>query len=113
VYLEQVVPRHSKKGDNTTITPALTTRGSGMTSISGQKRGQKWGAGNLFSDIVGLEPTGDNEQASLRTKKGKPSLKSDKQATSHNLEMPCCPVKMVKIVKPQGIRRTGMFIHNI
>jgi len=57
-------------------------------SISGQKRSQKQGAGNLFSNVVGLEPTGDNEQASPQTKKGKPSLKSDKQATSHNLETP-------------------------
>ena len=84
-----------------------------MSSISGQKCSQKQGAGDLFSDIVGLEPTGDNEQASPRTKKGKPSLKSDKQATGHNPEMPCCPVKTVKMVKPQGIQHTGMFIHNI
>jgi len=81
--------------------------------ISGQKCGQKWGAGNLFSNIVGLEPTSNNKQASPQTKKGKPSLKSDKQATGYNPEMPHCPVKMVKIVKTQGIQHTGMFIHNI
>jgi len=79
-------------------------------SVSGQKHGKKRGAGDLFSDIVGLEPTGNNEQAPLQAKKGKTSLKSDKQATGHNLEMPRHPVKMVRA---QGIQRTGMFTHNI
>jgi len=106
VYLEQVVPRHSKKGNNTTIAPALTAKAPGMTSVSGQKRG----ASDLFSNVVGLEPTGNNEQAPPQAKKGKTSLKSDKQATGHNLETPHHPVKMVRA---QGIWCTGMFTHNI
>ena len=112
MYLEQVAPHYSKKGDNTTTTPAPTSKASGTMSISDQRRGQKWGAGDLFGDVAGLEPTasGNNEQASLRAKKGKSSLKSDKQATGHNLETTRCPAKMVKT---KGIQRTGMFTHNI
>ena len=93
-----------------TIAPAPTAKAPGTTSVSGQKRSKKRRAGDLFSDVVGLEPTGNNEQAPLQAKKGKTSLKSDKQATGHNLEMPRHPVKMVRA---QGIQRTGMFTHNI
>jgi len=93
-----------------TIAPALTAKAPGTTSVSGQKRSKKHRAGDLFSDVVGLEPTGDNEHVPLQAKKGKTSLKSDKQATGHNPEMPHRPVKMVRA---QGIQCTGMFTHNI
>jgi len=45
-----------------TIAPALTAKAPGIMLVSGQKCGKKCGAGDLFSDVVGLEPTGDNEQ---------------------------------------------------
>ena len=79
-------------------------------SISDWKRGQKRGAGDVFNDVVGLEPNDDNEQASLRAKKGKHSLKSNTQATGHNPETPRRPAKPVKT---RGIKRTGMVTHDI
>ena len=77
---------------------------------SDQKRSQKQGAGDLSGDVVGLDPTRNNEQVHPPTKKGRPSLKPNEQATGHNLEMPRCPAKKVK---KKGIERTGMFTHNI
>jgi len=73
-------------------------------SNSHQKRGQKRGAGarDLFSDMI---VRGNNERECPPAKKGKASLKPNEEATGH-LETPRCPAKMVKT---QGIQRTGMF----
>ena len=57
-------------------------KASGTTSNPNQKCGQKRGAGDVLSDVVGLEPT-LNEQACLPAKRGKPSLTLDQQATGH------------------------------
>ena len=57
-------------------------KASGTTSNPNQKRGQKRGAGDVLSDVVGLEPT-LNEQARPPAKRGKPSLTLDQQATGH------------------------------
>jgi hypothetical protein len=73
-YLEQAMPHQSKNGPNMTTgtTPATTVKAPSMTSNSYQKHGQKQRAGDLFNDVVRLEPTGNHEQAPP-VKKGKPS----------------------------------------
>lgn len=79
------MPRQSKNGPNTTTgtAPATTVKAPGTTSNSHQKRGQKRGAGDLFDDVVGLEPTGNREQAPP-VKKGKPSQPNG-QASGHSV----------------------------
>ena len=62
----------------------MAVKAPGTTSNSDQKRGQKRGAGDLFSDVAGLEPTGDREQAPP-VKRGKPFLKPNEQATGHSV----------------------------
>src|SRR5260221_9725793 len=81
---------------------------SSTMSSSHQKRGQKRGAGasDLFSDMVVLEPAGNNARACPPAKKGRPSLKPNVEAASH-LETPRRPAKKLKT---QGIQRTGMLL---
>jgi hypothetical protein len=108
VYLEQVAPHHSKKVAVMITLPATTMKASksGTMPNSHQKRGQKRGvsASGLFSDVVGLEPTGDNERGAKKS-----SLKPNGEATDHNVVTPRRPAKKAKT---QEIQCTGMFTHN-
>jgi hypothetical protein len=85
--LEQVMPHSSKKSPNMTIRPTMTEKAPITKSKSDQKHGQKQGAGDLVSDVVGLKLPSDNEQAYPPAKKGKPALKHSEHATNHTV--PC------------------------
>ena len=110
MYNLEQVPRQSRNSPNKITTPTMTTKAPGTMASSDQKRGQKRGAGDLSGDMVGLDPTRNNKQVRPPTKKGRPSLKPNEQATGHDLETPRRPAKKAK---KKGIKHTGMFTHNI
>ena len=85
------MPRSSKKSPNTTTRPTTTEKAPVTKSKADQKHGQKRGAGDLVSDVVGLGLGGDNEQACPPAKKGKPSPKHSEHATDCTIS---CPVGM-------------------
>jgi hypothetical protein len=80
----------SKKGSNTTTTPATTVKASSTMSNSNQKCSQKWGASDLVSDLTELESTSDDEKEGMPAKKRKTSLKPNKQVTSRPAP---CPIE--------------------
>ena len=82
------MPYHSKKGPNMPTSPPMTMKASSTMSSSGQKCGQKQGTGDLFGDMVRLEPAGNSGQAHQPAKKGRPSLKPDEQAASQPVPHP-------------------------
>lgn len=82
------MPRSSKKSPNTTTRPTTTEKAPVTKSKADQKRGQKRGAGDLISDVVGLGLGGDNEQACPPAKKGKPSTKHSEHATDRTVPRP-------------------------
>ena len=88
------MPCQSQNGPNTTTgtTPTTTVKARGTTSNSHQGHGQKRRAGDLFNDVVGVEPTGNREQA-LLVKKGKPSQPNG-QASGHSV--PCSAGKGIQ-----------------
>jgi len=110
IYNLEQVPHQFKNIPNKITTPTTAMKASSMMLSFDQKCGQKQGAADLSSDVVGLDPTGNNEQACPPAKKGKPSLTPNKQAAGHNLEMPCCPARKAK---KQGIQCTSVFTYNI
>ena len=65
------MPPRSKNGPNVTTTPTTTVKVTGTMLNSDQTCGQKQGPGDLFSDVVLLEPTGNNEKAGPPAKREK------------------------------------------
>jgi len=110
MYNLEQVPHQFKNVPNKIIAPTMAMKASSIMLSSDQKHSQKWGAADLSSNVVGLDPTGNDEQACPPAKKGKPSLIPNKQAAGHTPEMPCCPARKAK---KQGIQCTGVFTYNI